>query len=116
MLADAILRPLKRLLRRGLSPAGFQVVRTSTLPLRCVPRYQSEFPASLSNGGMEGVESWLPLMWIDQTEFNADQPISIRFALTATRPGRVLFARPVNCLKRISGENIAALLSAPLYL
>jgi putative transposase len=35
MLADAILRPLKRLLRRGLSQAGFQVVRTSTLPLRC---------------------------------------------------------------------------------
>jgi FkbM family methyltransferase len=32
MLADAILRPLKRLLHRGLSQAGFQVVRTSTLP------------------------------------------------------------------------------------
>jgi len=31
MLADAILRPLKRLLRRGLSQAGFQVVRTSTM-------------------------------------------------------------------------------------
>jgi hypothetical protein len=30
MLADAILRPLKRLLRRGLSQAGSQVVRTST--------------------------------------------------------------------------------------
>jgi hypothetical protein len=32
MIVDAILRPLKRLLRRGLSQAGFQVVRTSTLP------------------------------------------------------------------------------------
>jgi hypothetical protein len=50
MLADAILRPLKRLLRRGLSQAGFQVVRTSTLPLRCVPRYQASPSANWAAG------------------------------------------------------------------